>query len=73
MIKTARKNKRKTSKYIITALLLTALLFTVAMIWLFYKFQSIPDTLVVSFFGAIFGELSVLGMIRTAKVKNEGK
>ncbi len=47
------------------------LVFTGVMIWLFWKYQTIPDTLVTCVFGATAGECGIMGWIKTCKVKNE--
>lgn len=51
---------------IVGALLLA---FTVTMIWLFYRFQSVPDVLVTAFFACLGTECGVMGWIKTAKEK----
>lgn len=72
------KSKAKTSKtqktlnIILIIVAITLLIFSLVMIWLFYMFQSVPDTLIVSIFGACTGELSICGWIRTTKDKLDG-
>lgn len=35
------------------------------MVWFYYKYQSIPDTLCVCAFGALTGECGISGVIKT--------
>lgn len=64
-----QKKKRHTSNIILVILGLFILIFTGLCMWLFYKFQSIPDTLITAVFGAVFGEAGVMGLIKIFKTK----
>lgn len=44
-----------------------AISFTVACLWLFYKFQTEPTALIAGVFASIFGETSATAMIYKAK------
>ena len=68
-----KKNKKKMNKIdkILICVLLTTVLFIVAMIYLYVKFQSVPDSLVVGYFGAVFGEVSICGVIKSKIEKNK--
>ena len=48
------------------------LVFTITMIVIFCKYQSVPDTLIVSFFGACTGECGLSAIIRIMKNKALG-
>lgn len=63
------KNKKgvKTLTIVLIILGITTILFTVSMIVLFYKFQSIPDTLCERFFTCVVGELGIAGLIQVVK------
>lgn len=63
------KNKKgiKTLSIVLIILGVTTILFTASMILLFYKFQSIPDTLCERFFTCVVGELGIAGLIQIAK------
>lgn len=55
---------------IIMALFLFA--FTITMIAIFCKYGAVPDTLIISVFGACTGEMSICGWIKSIKErKNE--
>lgn len=51
--------------------LLLMIIFTVVMIVMYNKNLSIPDTLVVSVFGVLGGELGIMGWIKSNKEKAE--
>lgn len=51
--------------------LLLIIIFTVVMIILYVNTLSIPDTLVVSVFGVLGGELGIMGWIKSSKEKAE--
>lgn len=52
---------------VIVGVLLLA--FTVTMIWLFVRFQSVPDTLIGAFFGLMGTECGIMGWIKNVKEK----
>ena len=43
------------------------IIFTTAMIWLFYLYQDVPESLIVAVFGATFGECGFCTMIYKIK------
>lgn len=66
----------KTDKFldkVLKWLALFLLLFVICMIVTFYIVGSVPDTLIISVFGACTGEVSVCGWIKTVKEKREEK
>lgn len=71
------KTKMKSPKGTTIALIVMAVLdviFTAAMIYLFYLYQSVPDSLIVAVFGATFGECGFCTLIYKIKkgVKTDG-
>lgn len=64
-----REVKPKTSNVILIVLGVFILVFTITMIVLFDRHESIPDTLVTAVFGAVFGEAGVMGLIKMVKTK----
>lgn len=62
-------SKRKTKKnrngttIVLTIMAVLDVLFTAAMIWLFYLYQDVPDSLIVAVFGVTFGECGFCTMI----------
>lgn len=64
------KNKNGIDKALIICMLV-ALIFTITMIILFCIFQAVPDTLIVSVFGALFGELGFCTILYRTKTKNK--
>ena len=61
------RRKVKTCDIALIIVLLLAIIFTSVIIWLFVKYQSIPDTLVTCVFAALFGELGCLTYIKKLK------
>ena len=61
------KKERKTLNVVLIAIGLTTLVFIAAMIWLFVRYQAIPDTLVERYFTCVVGELGVMGVIQVVK------
>lgn len=61
------RRKAKTCDIALIIVLLLAIIFTSVTIWLFVKYQSIPDTLVTCVFAALFGELGCLTYIKKLK------
>lgn len=70
----ARKKKtfNKMDFFLLVDILLI-IIFTGIMIYLYITTLSIPDTLCVSVFGVLGGELGVMGWIRTSKEKAEAR
>lgn len=67
---TRKKKKQNNVKGTTIALLVIAALdviFTAAMIWLFYLYQDVPDSLIVAVFGATFGECGFCTLIYKIK------
>ena len=56
MTKTKRRKKISTLDRVLLFCAISILVFTIIMIVLFCIFQSVPDTLIVSFFGVFTGE-----------------
>lgn len=59
-----KKSKMKFSKKIIILMFATMIIFTITMIVTFWRFQSIPDSLVDRFFGFFGVESGALGIIK---------
>ena len=71
------EKKKPVIKGIDIALIIVAVvdvIFTAAMIYLFYLFQSVPDSLIVAVFGATFGEFGFCTLVYKIKkgVKTDG-
>jgi len=54
---------------VLIAVALFLLLFIITMIVTFYIKDAVPDTLILSVFGACTGEVSICGWIKTVKEK----
>lgn len=52
---------------------ISTLIFTVCMVWLFIKYQMVPDVLVERFYTCVVGELGMMGMIQVVKTIRAGK
>lgn len=63
----------KVSNIVLIIIAVITVAFTVTCLWLFYLYQSIPDTLVDKFYTTIVGELLVTGMIKVFKTKYKEK
>ena len=57
----------KTLTIILMVVGVLTILFTISMVVLFYKFQSIQDTLCERFFTCVVGELGIAGVIQVVK------
>ena len=68
-----RNSGEKTMDRILVLIGITTVIFITVMIWLFYRFQSIPDQLVICYFAAVFGECGIMGWIKTTKEKQAEK
>lgn len=69
-------NKKKGVKTMDVILIIVGALlasFTIAMIIIFIKYGSIPDTLCACVFGALGGECGAMAWIRTSKDKNRDR
>jgi zinc transporter ZupT len=60
------KNERFLKK-VVLGLLLGAISFTGIMIWLFYLYQTVPDSLIYSVFGFLGGEAFFASLIKKAE------
>ena len=60
-----RKTKKSRNGTTIALIIIAALdaIFTAAMIWLFYLYQDVPDSLIVAVFGTTFGECGFCTLI----------
>jgi hypothetical protein len=69
----SRKKKKTFNKmdFFLFIDLILIIVFTGIMIYLYNKTLSIPDTLCVSVFGVLGGELGVMGWIKSSKEKEE--
>ena len=63
------ERKLKTMNIILILLGITALIFTIVMIYLYVTTGGIPDTLCTCFFLACTGEAGFMGMIQRSKEK----
>lgn len=52
---------------------MTAVLFICTMIYLFTKYQSVPDSLIAGFFAAVFGEVSICGWVKSSVEKSKNR
>lgn len=53
--------------------LLVVVVFTITMIIIYIRCQSVPDTLILSVYAATIGECSVTGIIKKENIKQENK
>lgn len=70
------KNNKKcfrTMDLILVVVGITLISFTVAMIFLFEKYGSVPDTLITCVFATLGGECGIMGWIKTTKEKNQNR
>ena len=70
--KAAKKGPNKMDIVLIVMAVATVA-FVAAMVWLFDRHRQIPETLAVSWFAAVAGEVSICGWIKSAKEKNKDK
>lgn len=70
-MKIKRNKKVKALNVVLIIVGILAVLFTVACMWFFFLFQTIPDTLVQMFFSTVVGELLCASLIRMTKTKYE--
>lgn len=68
-----KRNKIGTMDIALIIVVIILIVFTIEMIYLFKSTNTIPDTLVNCVFGALTGELGVLGWIKTCKEKNKDR
>ena len=70
------KNNKKcfrTMDLILVVVGITLISFTIAMIFLFEKYGSVPDTLITCVFATLGGECGIMGWIKTTKEKNKDR
>jgi hypothetical protein len=63
--------KNKFSKFIIAAVVILNILFTIAVLYVFLKVGSEPITLIGCWFGFTTGELWMLSSIKKTKIKKK--
>ena len=61
----------KTMNVVLIIIGVILVVFTSAMVWLFYTTGAIPDTLVTCVFAACGGEFGVMGWIKTTKDRHQ--
>ena len=61
--------RMKTMDRILVIIGITTVAFLAVMIWLFYRFQAVPDTLIGCYFAFIGGECGIMGWIKNVKEK----
>ena len=71
MQKTEQFPKVKTLDVVLILLGAFLLLFTIAMIVVFMKFQAVPDTLITSVFACCGAEGGFMALIQTTKIKEK--
>lgn len=64
-----RKRTIKTMDLILVFIFIVLVVFTIAMIVLFTRYGQTPDTLITCVFGALTGELGIMGWIKSHKDK----
>ena len=69
----ARKKNKKFNKmdFFLLVDLLLIIIFTVVMIVLYINTLAVPDTLIISVFGVLGGELGIMGWIKSTKEREE--
>ena len=63
------KRKIKVLNIVLIIVAVCTVAFTVTCLWLFYLYQTIPDTLVTMFYTTVVGELLCSSIIRVFKTK----
>ena len=74
MQKPKREKKQTKSRYmkkVVNLIFFTAFILTCVYLFFFWKFQAIPDTLVVATFGFLGAEVIALAKIKWEEVKKE--
>ena len=72
----SKKNNNKcfrTMDFILVVVGVILIGFTIAMILLFEKYGSVPDTLITCVFATLGGECGIMGWIKTTKEKNKDR
>lgn len=70
MAKKKKKKKIRTSHICLICIFSLLITFIISMIWLFNKYNCVPDTLIYSVFGLFTGELGFMSIIKSIKIKN---
>ena len=65
--KTTSSSNVKGTSIVLIVLGIVDIIFVGVMIWLFYLYQSVPDSLIVAVFGATFGECGFCTLIYKIK------
>lgn len=73
MKKIKGKKERRTMDFILVIVGILLISFTIAMIILFQKYGSVPDTLITCVFAALAGECGIMGWIKTTKERNKNR
>lgn len=73
MKKIKEKKERRTMDFILVIVGILLISFTIAMIILFQKYGSVPDTLITCVFAALAGECGIMGWIKTTKERNKNR
>lgn len=63
--------KKSTMNVVLVVVAFFVVVFTAAMIWLYYRTGSIPDTLCTCVFALCGGECGVMGWIKTTKERKQ--
>lgn len=63
--------KQNFSRICLAAMFGMVLIYTAAVLWIFYHVGAEPATLTVSFFALMTGECGMLALIKTTKTKHE--
>ena len=71
MKKERQKDSLNKMDKILLLLFITTVLFTASMVFLYYYHQSVPEPLIYSFFAALFGEISICGIVKSNNEKNK--
>lgn len=68
-----KKRKLKSLTIALISVYVFDVIFIGIMIYLFNQYQSVPDTLILSVFGATIGETSACAIIKNKKLELDGK
>jgi hypothetical protein len=58
------------SKLVVAFIVFANVVFTAAVLYVFYKTQTEPTTLIISWFAFTTGEMSLLAAVKTKKIKS---
>lgn len=68
-----QKRQMRTMDFILVVVGILLISFTIAMIILFKKYGSVPDTLITCVFTSLAGECGIMGWIKTTKEKHKDR